>query len=258
MTDAVTDVLMGGTRLVAFDALDSTNLEAMRRAAMGETGPLWITAQRQTEGRGRSGRGWVTGSGDLAATYVWSTACAPVALNQLSLVAGVAVHQALAQVLDTAINSQQLRLKWPNDVLIGSAKLAGILVETSSFGDRVVAAIGIGVNVAHAPAGVGRTTTRLAAWVPQCSPRSVLHAIDRSLCDWLQTWQDGAGFSRVRERWLAQSIARGTPIKVHIGDKLVTGTYDGLDVDGSLLLLEDGAGLRRIRAGDVDLTTVPT
>ena len=116
-------------RSLILDSVGSTNRETFALAEAGETGPLWIVARRQTAGRGRADRHWVSVPGNLHASLLVQLNCPPGAMPQLSLVAGVAVVDAIRQA--TGGGPAGLRLKWPNDVLIGQAKCAGILVETS-------------------------------------------------------------------------------------------------------------------------------
>jgi BirA family biotin operon repressor/biotin-[acetyl-CoA-carboxylase] ligase len=116
-------------RSLILDSVGSTNREAFALAEAGETGPLWIMARRQTAGRGRGDRPWVSVPGNLHASLLIRLGCPPTAMPQLSLVAGVAVVDAIREAAGG--RPAGLRLKWPNDVLIGQAKCAGILVETS-------------------------------------------------------------------------------------------------------------------------------
>jgi BirA family biotin operon repressor/biotin-[acetyl-CoA-carboxylase] ligase len=117
-------------RSLILDSVGSTNREALALAEAGETGPLWIVARRQTAGRGRADRRWVSVPGNLHASLLIRLDCPPPTMPQLSLVAGIAVVDAIRHA--TGGGPAGLRLKWPNDVLIGQAKCAGILVETSS------------------------------------------------------------------------------------------------------------------------------
>src|SRR3984957_12027094 len=110
----------------AFDEIDSTNAEARRRADAGERGPLWLTAKRQTAGRGRRGRAWETGAGNLAATLLTHTEKPPAEAAQISFVAALAVADLAAAFVPASLVS----LKWPNDPMIAGKKTAGILVES--------------------------------------------------------------------------------------------------------------------------------
>lgn len=243
------------SRILHLTEIDSTNAEAMRRAASGESGPLWITAGQQTHGRGRSGRGWHTLPGNLAASFVFQPGCGPSALHQLSLVAGVAAHDALAELLGDA--AFRLRLKWPNDCLLGGSKLGGILVETTAWDGVLVAVVGIGINCAAAPQIKGRSVTSLAAHGCHATPSDVLGALDAHLIGGLKLWQAGADFNVVREQWLARSGPVGEALTVNAGGELLAGTYAGLDSDGALLLQDQQGSLRRLTHGDVTLAGKP-
>jgi BirA family transcriptional regulator, biotin operon repressor / biotin---[acetyl-CoA-carboxylase] ligase len=116
-------------RSLVLDQVGSTNREALALAACGETGPLWIMARRQTAGRGRGSRQWASVPGNLHASLLTELACTPAVTPQLALLAGVATLDAIREAAPGG--PAELRLKWPNDVLIGGAKCAGILVETT-------------------------------------------------------------------------------------------------------------------------------
>lgn len=239
---------------LAVDEIDSTNSEALRRAAAGERGPLWITARQQTRGRGRSGRTWASIGESLAATLLFAPAAPVPALAGLSLVAGIASHDAVAAALPGAARAE-VRLKWPNDVLIGRAKVSGILVETSLFGTEAVAAIGIGINVGAVPEVGGRETTALAAHGATADFREMSAALASALSRWLGIWSGGPGFAAIREAWLLRGGALGEPITVNAGGDLVAGRYAGLDADGGLLL-DVGLGQpRKFSFGDVALAS---
>jgi BirA family transcriptional regulator, biotin operon repressor / biotin---[acetyl-CoA-carboxylase] ligase len=134
--------------LIRLDTIDSTNAEALRRAWAGERGPLWIVAERQSAGRGRRGRSWVSPPGNLHATLLVSDPAPAALVPQLGFVAGLALHDAAAAAAPPL--APRLALKWPNDLLCGGRKIAGILVEGE--GDPVAAAaIGFGVNCREHP-----------------------------------------------------------------------------------------------------------
>src|SRR5947209_3147842 len=147
-------------RVIAFDDIDSTNAEARRMVESGETGPVWITALRQHAGRGRRGRSWQTGDGgNLAATYLFTTAKPPAEAAQISFVAALAV----ADLADAFVPPELVKLKWPNDPMIDGRKPAGILVESGSTGSQDLwLAVGCGVNLAHPPTHADRPVTAFA------------------------------------------------------------------------------------------------
>jgi BirA family biotin operon repressor/biotin-[acetyl-CoA-carboxylase] ligase len=139
---------LAGVRHIAYETLGSTNAEALARARASEHGPLWITAQSQSAGRGRRGSTWVSPVGNLHATLLLSEPSPPEHAPQLSFVAALALHDAIAEC--AAQLGPLLKVKWPNDLLLGGAKLAGILIEGESDPAFAVA-IGIGVNCAVHP-----------------------------------------------------------------------------------------------------------
>ena len=146
--------------VIRFDEIDSTNEEARRRATGGDVGPCWLVTAAQTAGRGRLGRQWSSPRGNL---YVTALLPFPGSLQEAALAcfsAGLAVTDA-AKAL--GVDGSQLGLKWPNDVLVGSAKLAGILIETGALHGQLWMAAGFGVNVEVAPERSDRVTTCLTA-----------------------------------------------------------------------------------------------
>ncbi len=238
-------------RMLHLAEIDSTNADAMRRAGSGECGPLWIVAERQTHGRGRSGRNWQSLPGNLHASLLFVPGAAVSTLHQLSLLAGVAVHDALGDVLIPP--APALRLKWPNDCLIGAEKIGGVLVETTTWAGTMVAVIGIGINCAHAPEIDGRRATALIQHGCLASPREVLHRLalhmDRRLCN----WQAGAGFAQLRDDWLARGGPVGERLAINAGTERIEGFFAGLDRQGALLLHDDHGALRRLTYGDVTI-----
>ncbi len=249
-----------GTKHLWFEVIDSTNAEAMRRAASGEPGPVWIWAGSQSLGRGRSGRTWASVPGNLYASLLTRLACRSDTIYQLSLLAGVAVIDAIrAAAASQGQAIPALRLKWPNDVLIGGAKVAGILPESTSVADGGLAAIiGIGLNLEGQPEGLGREITNLSAHGVDLSPEAALPLLDETIQAWLARWDCGAGFSQVRTAWLERAGPSGERIAIHAGPERVEGMYVGIDDNGSLVLRDDEGRERRFAYGDVTLGATGT
>lgn len=226
----------------------STNSALLTRLANGEAPAEghWLVADRQTAGRGRAGRVWTGGLGN----FMGSTAVAlrdHDALPQtLALVAGVSVHRALMQVVPELSG---LVLKWPNDLLVGEAKLGGILLERQR--DAVI--VGIGVNLAEAPEVVGRKTVSLAALGYRVNRDAFGSALAATWAEDLTAWHAGA-WPLLREDWLSRTLPKGTLLGVNLTEEgHVIGGFAGLEPDGAVLLrLADGA-VRAIHAGDVEL-----
>jgi BirA family biotin operon repressor/biotin-[acetyl-CoA-carboxylase] ligase len=246
--------LPAGHRLVHLTETASTNAEAMRLAVAGERGPVWILADRQTGGRGRSGRSWASLPGNLHASMLFSAASPLGVAGQLSLVAGVAVIDAL-RAAGTFAAADAPRLKWPNDILIGNAKLGGILIESTSNvpGPGISVIVGVGLNLAAAPEDLGRAATFLAAHGLALSPKEALCFLAGSMQSWLDRWAAGAGFAEVRSAWLARAGEAGEPLVVHSNDGTVEGRFAGIDADGALIIAGTDGRERRFTFGDVTL-----
>ena len=245
-------LLPKGWTAAAYDEIDSTNAEAMRRAAAGERGPLWITARRQTSGRGRSGRVWSSAVEGLAATLLFAPACDPSALAQIALVAGVAAQRAVAATLPP-VSADLVRLKWPNDVLIGRAKVSGILVESTTLAQTAVVAIGTGINIRLPPNVAGRDTTSLGDHGSTTTFDELSAGLALALRDSIEVWHAGRCFAAIRRAWLERAGKVGEPLSVNVGGDRIEGTFAGLDDDGSLILNAGSQGIRKFSFGDVAL-----
>jgi BirA family biotin operon repressor/biotin-[acetyl-CoA-carboxylase] ligase len=201
----------------------------------------WLVALEQDAGRGRQGRQWVSESGNFFGSTIVSLAPGDPSPPSLSLAAGLA----LIEAVDVAVPDLPLMLKWPNDLLLGTSKLAGILLERS--GDRVVA--GFGVNLGSAPKLSDRDTAALnGAMLPQAFAPLLAASFARMLALWRVSSPEAFA-----QAWLARAHPIGTHLTVHGGggDK-VSGTFDGIEPDGALRLRRNG-DVDVIRAGDVDL-----
>jgi len=201
----------------------------------------WLVALQQDSGRGRQGREWVAETGNFFGSTLVKLMPGDPAPPSLSLAAGLA----LIEAVDAAVPDQALMLKWPNDLLLGHAKLAGILLERS--GDRVVA--GFGVNLATAPKLTDRDTAALNGVLP---PQAFAPLLAGSFSRMLSLWRsaDAESFARA---WLTRAHPIGTRLNVHGGEgSKIAGTFDGIESDGALRLRREG-GIEVIRAGDVEL-----
>lgn len=227
-------------------ATGSTNADLAARLAAGEAlaEEFWLVADRQLAGRGRMGRVWQDGHGNFMGSCVVRRMAGDPPLPSLSLAAGVAVQAALAPLLP---GDAQPQLKWPNDVMVRGAKLAGLLLE--SVGE--VAVLGVGVNLAHAPDLPDRPAVALAAFGPAPDRDLFARALARALAEELARWRQ-FGLGPLAARWQAVAHPPGTPLRVAgVADAPLAGEFAGLADDGALRLrLADGT-TRIIHAGDV-------
>ena len=244
------ETLLNGQRIFHLAETGSTNSEAMRLAGTGEPSPFWVLADRQTAGRGRSGRAWGSISGNLFASCALRLALPALRAYQLSLVAGVAVYEAIRAVAPVSF---PLRLKWPNDLLIGHEKLGGILIESTQSTGRLDAIIGIGLNISDHPRDIAGQVTHLRAYGDFPVPRVFLDVVAQSMDGWIERWRGGEGFGAVRVAWLERAGAPGEPITINAGDGPVTGRFQGIDEEGALLLRDHDGREKRYTFGDVSL-----
>jgi BirA family transcriptional regulator, biotin operon repressor / biotin---[acetyl-CoA-carboxylase] ligase len=241
-------------RSIVLDQVASTNVEALALARAGETGPLWIMAHRQTQGRGRSGRNWASEPGNLHASLLQTLACPPAAVQQLSLLAGVAVIDAIGAAAAGA-SLPSLRLKWPNDVLIAEAKCAGILPESHSGARLATLAvvIGIGINLAWHPESLGRAATNLAAHGVRVAPQSMLEHLAGAMERWLGIWDSGIGFAAIRDAWRERGGPTGETLSVDTGREKISGVFLDLAEDGALIMCDGNGTQRRLTYGEVTI-----
>jgi BirA family transcriptional regulator, biotin operon repressor / biotin---[acetyl-CoA-carboxylase] ligase len=216
-----------------YATIDSTNTEARRLFEAGERGPLWLLADEQTAGRGRLERKWVSERGNC-----YSTLIVPMTANRGTI--GFAVALAVADV--AARYAENVALKWPNDVLVNGAKVSGILCEVLSP-DTI--AVGCGINVAHAPQGLAYPATHL-----NNANREDVFANYRScLSHWLNIWC--TNFATVRAAWISRAIGIGEQTSMIVGEQTHSGTYEGIDDSGAIILSAPNGVSRTFHAGDL-------
>lgn len=200
-------------------------------------------ALAQDSGRGRQGRQWVSTPGNFFGSTIVDLRPGDPPAQSLSMAAGVA----LIRAVEAAAPATGLILKWPNDLLIGSAKLAGVLLERS--GDRVVA--GFGVNLAATPEVPGRETAALAS-VALVSPQSFAPLLAAAFSRALEMWR--SDLVRLLTSWMESAHPVGTDLTVHVApDEVMVGRFAGIEPDGALRLQLDNDEIRLVRAGDVEL-----
>ncbi len=215
--------------------------------------PVWITALRQTAGRGRRGRAWASPEGALAATLLLKPEEPPETAALRSFVAAVALAEAFQAV---GVEPRAISLKWPNDVLLYDCKAAGILLESAGQAGRLDhLAIGIGINLASAPdlaaveAGATLPISLAEVLGRKLDRDDMLLALARAYAAREAEFR-AEGFAPIRERWLSQAARLGEPIRARTARETFHGTFDTVDGTGHLLL-RCSDGLHRISAADV-------
>jgi BirA family biotin operon repressor/biotin-[acetyl-CoA-carboxylase] ligase len=237
-----------GSPLEILEETTSTNDVAKRAAKNGAPHGATFVADRQTAGRGRQGRSWISDPGDgLLVSVVLRVKCLPARLPPLSLVAGLAVCDAIAPDVSPAP-----RLKWPNDVWVDRKKIAGVLVEASIAGDRVeyvVVGCGINVHTRTCPAEIKAIATSVALHSKAQPDRALilarlLEALDRDLAPVAEH-----GLGTVHARIAALDALRGSPVRGELGE----GIADGIDMEGRLRVRRENGSVDAWVAGEVHL-----
>ena len=238
--------LLPGFTVEILPEIDSTNTELMRRARAGQPEPILLVAERQTAGRGRLGRDWLsdTDTGLATLTFSLGLPLQPADWSGLSLAVGLAVVHSLHPAL---------RLKWPNDVWLQDRKLAGILIETTSIGDLRYAVIGIGINLLpRAADGLRTPPAALVEVLPGADAPSTLEAIMLPLVLAVQAFAVN-GFAALRQPFHARDLLYGREVTCTDG---TTGTARGVDASGALLV-HTANGLQKISSAEVSVRPVP-
>lgn len=234
-------------RLRALDIVDSTNDEAKRAQQGGEGHGLVVWARRQTAGRGRRGRAWVSAEGNLHCSFLLDPGQDWTKAPELAFVAAVAVQATLAGLAPTSA----FQVKWPNDILCRRQKICGMLLEQAAG----LIVVGIGINVTESPAEALYPTTFLREQGSGAEAFDILAELAGEMADLYDIWRT-QGFAPVRERWLAHAAGIGEPINVRLSDeRVLPGRFAGLDEGGGLLLADESGRTQRILAGDVFFPT---
>jgi len=238
-------------RHVELGDVASTNIECMERARAGDPGGLWITAVRQTGGRARRGRNWVSEPGNLYSSLLLIDPAPWEALASLPMAVTVAVHDAIASVLP-ADAAEALRIKWPNDMLISGRKTSGILIEAEQLADgRRAVVIGCGVNVAHFPEAGLYPATCLSDQGSAATPQELFARLVVSMDHTLKAWDQGRGLAIIREAWIDRAQGIGSPVTVNLPERQIHGLFDGIDDEGRLMLAMPDGSRQMIASGDV-------
>ncbi len=241
---------MNAWRLEEYAALASTSDTCIARAKAGEAAGLAVMAGQQTEGRGSRGRQWVSAPGNLALSVLLRPDIKAAESGVFALLAGIGVAEGLKEFLPGGV----FMLKWPNDVLLGGAKLAGLLIDAAPVQDRIDwLVIGIGVNILHRPEIPGRSTTAMAEHGARVEAPAVGEAVLERLTHWLGILAE-YGAVRIIQDWLSRAHPVGTLLEVKTQHRTVTGAFAGLSPAGELLLSVENR-IEKFSTGEILLGT---
>ncbi len=229
--------------------MDAARELANRLASQG-SGAALVCARRQTAGRGRQGRSWSVARKSFMGTYLLRTDAPPQALSGYSLAVGCAVSAALEGL------GASVRLKWPNDVVVVRGdrlrKLGGILVEVHETDRARVLLVGIGVNLEGSPEGLPEASSVLEGCGVQIAPESLEGPLSLAMLEMHHRFVSQGGFSSFEREWSQRScfVAGTTEVSLDLGARTVSGTYQGLDGSGAILL-QARDGLQVVHSGHV-------
>lgn len=246
--------VFGKQDIVYFQETDSTNLRAKSLADRGAPEGTVVIAESQTEGRGRRGRTWFSPAGEgIYVSVILRPALSPNEASRLTLLAAVAAAETLLHL--TLLN---VRIKWPNDIMVRGKKLAGILTQVSTEMDAVdYIVVGLGINVntplKDFPDDLRSSATSIQAEMNGPFPRiSLLRLYLERFEDRYETFKQ-SGFQPILERWKELSDIIGKKIRVDLLNHHCMGEVLDIDQDGILILRDQDGTLQRILSGDVTL-----
>jgi BirA family transcriptional regulator, biotin operon repressor / biotin---[acetyl-CoA-carboxylase] ligase len=242
--------LLNDYHLLSFDSLDSTNEEAKRIARAGGGHGAVIWAKRQTEGRGRMDRNWVSSEGNLFVSILLKPEKPAQDLPQLSFVTAVAAIESMLPLLS---NHVKLQCKWPNDILVDGRKLGGILLESFQVPEKKEhwVVIGVGINVDSFPPRTEFPATCLKdAGVELVSAKIILSRFIHHFIEAYNHW-DAKGFAIIRTKWQRHAWGLSERLCARLPDEQIEGVAEGIDAHGSLILKLDNGKKRQIHAADV-------
>lgn len=226
-------VTAAGYRLVCLGATGSTNEDAYALARDGDPGLTWVVAESQSAGRGRHGRVWHSPAGNLFASLLLVDPCPIGVASQLGFVAGLALHDAVSHLFGHGVG---VTLKWPNDLLIDGRKAAGLLLEGQTLrGGGFALVIGIGVNVAAAPADAPYPTITLRELSSDIDRETLFEALSTAWADRLEAWRR-FGFAQTLAAWRDRAAGLGETVTIRLPDGDRHGRFAGLDPSGRLIL----------------------
>lgn len=247
-----------GVGLKVFDETGSTNTDAMDHARAGGSAPCWFVTTMQTAGRGRRKRVWIAPRGNLASSVLELLHVTPSVAATLGFAAGLALEKALRQISMEAVlrapdcAANDYRLKWPNDILAGGGKLAGMNLEAEERPNgRLAVVVGIGTNVVAAPDNMPYATASLNALGVSASAEDLFAALSDTWQEMRGIWDNGRGFPDIRKLWLERAAGLGQAVSIKSGTTVISGIFDTIDDTGCMIVVTMDRKRIPIAAGDV-------
>ena len=235
--------------LIELDNIDSTNSEAKRIAASGTAEASVIWAHKQTAGRGRYGRVWESGSGNLYMSILIPLACPLAQAAELSFITGLATYEVVNSLVKGNDTQIPISLKWPNDIFIGDNKIGGILLESITHENQTWIIIGLGLNLEHSPEGIGNASSLIDHGM-NLSSQNALDLIMESFERYHNMWKI-YGFSNIRKLWLEKAYRIGQKVTVGDINNQVTGIFESLDEYGAIQLKLESRKIYTLSTGEM-------
>ncbi|EJF77397.1 biotin-[acetyl-CoA-carboxylase] ligase [Bartonella sp. DB5-6] len=242
-----------GYTVESYESVASTNLIAQQKAQAGHQGYLWVVAQEQIQGRARRGRIWYSPKGNLYSSLLLVDGIVHQTSAQLGFVAGVSMVEAVKQFIrDEKQTDSIVRLKWPNDILLGGAKSSGVLLEIFRLTPQQYALIiGIGMNVKYHYKNAPYPTSSLKNIGLHVETEQLFTVLTEYFSKNYLLWKQPKGCDIIREKWLLYSTHLGQHVKIVNGEKIIEGFFDGIDSDFNCIVKQKNGQQTIITAGDV-------
>lgn len=243
--------LLDGFALRHVPSIGSTSATLMEDALNGATGPVWLVADEQVDGKGRRGRFWHSPKGNLYASLLLSEPAPGVHVAQLSFVLALALRDAVCQIAETqGVTDLQIEVKWPNDLMINGNKCAGLLLEGGMKGQSRFVIVGMGVNLAFHPEKSNHPASNFAELDLNTSPAHFFAFLSDAVARRLSQWARGSNFAQIRADWLAHAYKMGEVMRINANAESYEARLEGVDPTGGLIV--DHMGRQRIvTAGEI-------
>jgi BirA family biotin operon repressor/biotin-[acetyl-CoA-carboxylase] ligase len=237
--------------LIMFDEIDSTNLEARRLIESGIDNDFVIVSSKQTKGRGRKGKEWVSEEGNLYLSLILRPYGRSHTFCQLSFVTAIALYDSIASLAKEHNPTIDLRLKWPNDILVNQAKISGILLESVKHSYKEYIIIGVGLNVNVTPRGLNRETSSLEqVFNHKFDVNQILALFMSNFHRYYKKWQMD-GFDKLRKLWLSRAHKIGDIITISNDNLRISGAFKDINNQGAIRLKLAGGQISILHEGSI-------